>query len=370
MEIKVLWITNMPTIYRVHFFNELGKYCNLTVMFERYSATGVKNKWNNSLAKNFTPVFHRTIDIGREGAFGLDLLKVNYKEYDEVVVSSYSSPAEMLLLLKLKMQKIPYILEVDGGMIKTENTFKTELKKFLISGADLYFSSSNMTTKYLEYYGANKNNIVKYHFSSLFLSDIMEKVSTKEEKLIIKQNLGLRSCPMVLAVGQFIYRKGFDVLIRATAKMSTEIQVVIIGGEPTDEYKSLINELKLNNVMFISELPKEKLAEYYKASDVFVLPTREDIWGLVINEAAAKGLPIITTNNCIAGVEIIENGVNGYIVDVDDYESLTEKVEEIVNNVGISQRMSEENLIRIKSYTIENMAKEHYDMFCRRKNAN
>ena len=154
MSMSILWITNMPTIYRIHFFNELGKTCNLTVMFERYSASGVENKWKDSLAINFKAIFHKTIDVGREGAIGFDLLKVDYKHYDEVIISSYSSPAEMLALCKLKIQKIPYMLEVDGGIIKSESLWKKRLKTFLISGADFYFSSSDKTSEYLKYYRA------------------------------------------------------------------------------------------------------------------------------------------------------------------------------------------------------------------------
>ena len=53
------------------------------------------------------------------------------------------------------------------------------------------------------------------------------------------------------------------------------------------------------------------------ASDLFVLPTREDIWGLVINEAMSFGLPIITTRKCIAGTELITDGENGYLLEAD-----------------------------------------------------
>ena len=59
-------------------------------------------------------------------------------------------------------------------------------------------------------------------------------------------------------------------------------------------------------------------------------PTREDIWGLVINEALAAGLPVITTNRCGAGLELIKNNENGFLVNVEDIDELYEK---ILNNV-------------------------------------
>ena len=95
-------------------------------------------------------------------------------------------------------------------------------------------------------------------------------------------------------------------------------------------------------------------------SDIFVHPTREDIWGLVINEAMANGLPVITTNRCNAGLELISNGKNGYIIDVDNVEELQNA---IMNTLKYSCQMGTESLRTIKNYTIENMAREHMVYF-------
>ena len=78
------------------------------------------------------------------------------------------------------------------------------------------------------------------------------------------------------------------------------------------EYINYISEHQLTNVFFFDFMNKELLFKYYQISDLFVLPTREDIWGLVINEAMANGLPIITTDKCVAGKELIND--NGYII--------------------------------------------------------
>ena len=60
-------------------------------------------------------------------------------------------------------------------------------------------------------------------------------------------------------------------------------------------------ENDLTNVHFVGFKTKEQLEDYYRAADLFVLPTREDIWGLVVAEAMAYGLGVITTNRCNAG---------------------------------------------------------------------
>lgn len=85
-------------------------------------------------------------------------------------------------------------------------------------------------------------------------------------------------------------------------------------------------KLKLTNVHFIDFMPKKELADYYRAADIFVLPTREDIWGLVINEAMAYGLPVVTTEKCVAGVEMVCEGHNGYIVPVENTDALKKAI--------------------------------------------
>lgn len=164
---------------------------------------------------------------------------------------------------------------------------------------------------------------------------------------------------MVVAVGQFIYRKGFDVLLKAWKNCPADDELYIIGDKPTEDVLRLKALLNLKNVYFPGYKNKTELNQYYDAADLFVLPTREDIWGLVINEAMAHGLPVITTDRCVAGLELVQNGMNGYIVPADNSEVLSERINKILNDDNLRIKMSQESLRRICSYTIENMVNEH-----------
>jgi len=135
------------------------------------------------------------------------------------------------------------------------------------------------------------------------------------------------------------------------------IGVYIIGDNPTQEYLNLQKQFNLTNLYFIGFKIKEELKKYYMVANLFVLPTREDIWGLVINEAMAMGLPIITTDKCVAGLELVENGINGYIIPPENSEILTEKVNQIFNENY--KQMGQNSLNKIKNYTIGNMVKIH-----------
>ena len=166
---------------------------------------------------------------------------------------------------------------------------------------------------------------------------------------------------MVLAIGQMIHRKGFDVLLHATKDLDPDTGIYFVGGEAKEEYITLTKELGLQSVHFLGFQKKDVLAKYYKASDVFVLPTREDIWGLVINEAMAYGLPTITTDRCVAGLELIEDGINGYVVPVEDAAALAEKIKAVL--ASDLEAMGKAALEKVRPYTLENMAKTHAEIF-------
>ena len=87
--------------------------------------------------------------------------------------------------------------------------------------------------------------------------------------------------------------------------------------------------------------------------------TRVDTWGLVINEAMANGLPVITTKRCVAGVELIKDGENGYIIDVDDTEALVNKVLTLRDNEKLCRKMSFANTNKMQTNTVDNIVKGH-----------
>ncbi|MGN8697534.1 glycosyltransferase family 4 protein [Bacillota bacterium HCP3S3_F1_1] len=165
---------------------------------------------------------------------------------------------------------------------------------------------------------------------------------------------------VVLAVGQFVPRKGYDILLQAWKQCDQNNELWIIGGDAPSAYIELKNKLRLSNVYFIGFKCKEELMEYYKAADLFVHPTREDIWGLVINEALANGLPVVTTDRCVGGCELVQNGINGYIVPTGDSEKLSNAITKILEDDILRQKMSENSIKKIRNWTIEEMARRHY----------
>ena len=357
---KVLFISNIPAPYRIDFFNELGKFCDLTVLFEARRAAGIRFNWNEDQALHFQAIFLKDGEIDETHVNRQIFRYIKRGRYDRIVATSYGYYTETAALIAMICKGIPYDLEIDGGVVRPEeNRLKRLLKRCILRNAKTLYSSGEATDRVYLHYGAKAERIRRYPFTSLHQKDLRLSVPTDGEKAAAKDALGLRADKLILGVGQFIQRKGFDVLLSAAKALDPAWQIALIGGEPPKEYRQLVAEQGLENVRFLNFLSKERLAEWYLAADVFVLPTREDMWGLVINEAMANALPVVTTLSCNAGIELVADGENGYLVPAEDGTALTDRICRILADPALQSRMAKASLQRIQPYTIEKMAQVH-----------
>lgn len=359
---KVLFLTNYPSPYRVRFFDELAKYLDVTVLYtDRAAEQKDREKaWFIQGEGRFREaVLGKRLSV-RGANLCLEVLSWLKKPYDHILICGYSSPTNMLAMSYLKTRRIPFWMEVDGGLIREEGKIKYRFKKTLISMATDWLGTGKTVTEYLVHYGAEEKRVFIYPFSSLSEKDILPEPPGREEKKMLREKLGMTEEKVLLSVGQFIPRKGFDLLLQAAAKLPKTVGIYIVGGEPTEAYLQMRQALDLSNVHFVGFQSKDALAEYYRSADLFVFPTREDIWGLVVQEAMAYGLPVVTTDKCVAGLELIEPGLNGYLVPGENVPALRDAVERALS--GDLTSMGRAALETIRPYTIEAMAKFHGDL--------
>jgi glycosyltransferase involved in cell wall biosynthesis len=159
----------------------------------------------------------------------------------------------------------------------------------------------------------------------------------------------------ILQVGSLIYYKHPDITIKALHYLPKEIKLVLIGIGQTIMYRELASKLGLENrVLFLNNVAEEELASIYKACNVCVFPA-EQTWGLVVTEAMAAGKPVIISQK--AGVsEIIENNVNGIVIDDETPEILAAEIKKLIDNPTLALKMGE-NALR---YVRDNLSWERY----------
>lgn len=366
---NIVFSTNLPSPYRVDFFNELGKYCNLTVLYERKNSAERDEKWIGEQAQNFKEIYLNLKPVGTDCSKGKALRNyIKTAQFDVLVFTNYVSPATMDAIMYCRFKGIPYYIEYDGGFNKKDRFFKRILKKVLLCGARGHLTTADEHKKYLISLGIKTDKIYKYPFTSVKEEDVRKAgVIPNDIKKFYRKKLGIAEEKVVLSVGRFSYEngygKGYDVLLNVSSILDKEIGIYIVGDEPTEEFIRKKDENALSNVHFIGFKNKQDLAEYYAAADLFILLSRGDVWGLVINEAMTFGLPIITTPLCIAGTELVKEMKNGFLVNVDNISEISEKITFILNNDEIKQSFSKASFTMIRDYTIENMAATQAGIF-------
>lgn len=351
MKLKILAFADFPSPYRVEVFKGLSKKYDMFIVFDKMSDQNRNSQWfcQNTGLNSISLL----TDEGKK-RFRKELRQL--RKYDLVIAYDYHIKNAIILETQCIVSRVPYIMNLDGAFIR-KNVIKNFVKRLLIRHAAGYFASGSHAVQYFEFFGAKKDKIFTHPFTSLHKEDILENLISSQDKIAYRKKLGLSEKKMVLSIGQFINRKGFDILLSAwSARLDEKAQLVIIGGgEEEDNYKKIIQSKKLKNVSLIGFQGREKIFEYYKAANLFVLPTREDIWGLVINEAMACGLPIISTNMCLAALELLDNEC---IVEVGNIHELESRMELFLQD-SVAIQQGDKNLHKIRSYTYENVVEAH-----------
>ena len=111
--------------------------------------------------------------------------------------------------------------------------------------------------------------------------------------------------------------KGVDVLVRAFDGVPGEL--VLVGDGPDRER---VAALAGEHVRLLGRVEHDELVRWYAAADAYVMPSRSETWGMAMQEAAAAGLPLVATEAPGAGYDLIEEGVNGFRVQVEDANAL------------------------------------------------
>ena len=143
-------------------------------------------------------------------------------------------------------------------------------------------------------------------------------------------------------------------------KNSKDWGLIIVGDGPQkEELLKLVNNLELkNDVFFIGAKSWKEVVDFYTISDVFILPSISEPWGLVVNEAMICGLPVIVSKRCGSYWDLVKEGINGFGFDPFNQKELEGIMLKFINNEVDMKKMGEESRNIIKDYTPENAAKQ------------
>lgn len=353
---KVLIVFNHPAPYKVRLFNELSKYCDLHVSFERDKNKDRSASFYNENLFDFKTIKINGLKLGKENIVSCGVKNhIKNNKYDLIIMNGYSQFAEIKAIRYMQKHSVPYVLFINGGIIKDkECSCKRKLKSKLISNASMYLSPDEESNKYLVYYGAGKEKIFNYPYSTIYKNEILAKPISDKEKQVIRNKYGLEGKRVFVSAGQLIKRKNYELLINSWKDMPSDHHLYIFGdGKERHKYEKIIAENELNNVHLQGFLPRNELLKVFSISDMFLFPSSEDIYGHVINEALSQGLPVISNYNVNSAKALIDKS-NGALTKDFSAKNILSLTDSVLKQYSFNDcvKTAHQNTIEINSQVI------------------
>lgn len=358
--VKILFLHNIPSPYRIPLFNELQKRAGYNFLFIFLSRSHKERKWSSpdllNLNHDFLPGI--TIEIGPIiFTINLKIIKLLLKrKYDVVILSGISDITSMMAACLCKIKRVKVLVYSEG----TEDGQSTLGKllgpweSFWLKRMDGMILPGSSSKQFYKNRGIKDERIFIAPDAVDNEHYISEMDKLANAKAAIKKYYGIEGSVTLLFVGQLIRRKGVDTLIQAYYRAKAErsdLRLMIVGDGPEKgTLEKYCEEQEIRDVHFLGWIDEEKKSQAYIVADVFVLPTRSDVWGLVINEAMCFKLPIIASTKAGASQDLVIDGVNGYRVPPDNVAMLKEAILKTIVNRDRVLNMGQESFRRVTQF--------------------
>jgi glycosyltransferase involved in cell wall biosynthesis len=315
---RVTVVSPEPTPYRAPLFDLIAGREDIDLMVIYAARTVAGRTWSVQLE-------HRAVFLTGPRLPGLGrILRHDYpvtpsifKELrsarpDVVVVSGWSTFASQAAIAWCRARRVPYVLLVEshdlGPRAGWRRAVKGAVVPRLVRPAAAVLVVGSAARDSVVAHGATPERV------RVFANTVdVARWSERAARLEARPHEGV----VVLSVGRAVPEKAFDVLRSACERVGVRLELVV-GGVSEDE-----------------------LAQRYVDADVFALLSRNETWGVVVNEAAASGLPLVLSDRVGAAHDLLRDGENGFLVPADDVEAAADALSRLAADPELRRRMSE-----------------------------
>lgn len=364
----------MPTPYQLDFFDALKDYFDLRVIY--FTSRESDRQWDLS-AKD--PGY--TIQVLKNNRFALLVQKkftsfhfsnqirslLHKDEADLVLVNgTYWSP-NVLLALYISYKRKKKVAFWSEPVFPVNNRLLFFIKKVMLLPVLKYthflLAIGKQAEQGYKRYGYNKPIYnIPYNINHR-LFEIKNLDQDIFQKLLLKYKA--KSEVILLSSGSLISRKGMDTVVKAFLQLPENVnaRLLIIGdGEEKSALQTLINGN--DRIELLGFQQKEMIPYWFNLADMFVFASRYDGWGLVINEAAAAGISIISSTAVGASADKLTNQLNGILLDAENVNGFTEAMQNLISDKEMRNKLVNNNQNVRTELSSEFNAKKLYDIYC------
>jgi glycosyltransferase involved in cell wall biosynthesis len=282
----------------------------------------------------------------------------------DVLVSLYAEPSFVAgwALAKSRGVKTSFRVLKTFDRWVSRHPAKDTIKRFLFAHVDAIETPGVDGKEFAVRWGASEERI----FLATHTVDIPHfqtgASAARPLRARLRKELGLSGTTFIY-VGRLWWGKGIIYLLHAFERVQRqsieEVSLLLLGdGEEENKLRQACSERGIRNVVLAGFKQKPDLPRYYALADVFVFPTLGDPYGLVVDEAMACSLPIISTSAAGEIRDRIEEGLNGYIVPPEDSVALAECMMRFVNKPALCKKMGMISEEKIAGHTPERWAED------------
>ena len=296
-------------------------------------------------------------------------------------------------LLKAELMRIRPDITI--SMLRREINFLTDIPDGSKKIGELHVNRANYRN-----FEANDSNGLKRLFAKFWMKSLVGKLKRLDQLVVltdkskaswpelsnvtvipdpitieVKSDERGKCSKRVVTIGRYAYQKGYDLLLQAWAEVEPRItQIVtekgseewtldIYGQGDQTNYRQLMTELGIDANRCHLNGPVEDVVKVYQDSSIFVLSSRFEGFGMVLVEAMACGLPVVSFD-CPAGPdEIITDGVDGLLVPSGDVHALAEKLMALMSDESLRIRLGQQTLLTAQRYDMATLANQWKALF-------
>lgn len=371
-------LNSHPVQYFVPMYRRLALETNLYIKVYYCSRQGMNAytdpgfgqqiRWDMNLTDGYHHEFlnniRRTDVVG--GFFSLinpGIISELYRErFDALWVHGHNYATCMMAMVAAKVMGIPILMRCETHLLKQTSRLKSLIRRPVMSlfyrncAACLAIGTRN--TDFYRYHGVpeEKIKLVPYTVDNSYFGSEVERY--RNERASLCNEFGhLPDVPVILYASKLTPRKNPMHLLQAYHRLrqkGIDAALIFVGsGSEDTSLKTYARQHNLDNVYFLGFVNQSQLPKVYAVADIFVLPSVDEPWGLIINEVMCAGLPVIASAEIGAVPDLVHDGENGFTFEAGDIDMLQSHLETLCRDRLLRERMGKASREIISQWSYE-----------------
>lgn len=375
--VRITWIARSFLDYRIPVFKALDELAGqkLKIVFsEDYVPGRIRKKIEQAIGQRAIGLSGEW-RVGADDRHGMANSRLSLRFHPGLFNTIRKSKPDILIadgFFKWTLAAIPYkLIHSVPLIICYERTFHTErnaqwfrtyYRRAITRLTDALCCNGQLCGEYSQWLGMDPVHITYGHMAA-DTEELVHKASTISSSEIedLRRKWNIHGIG-ILYLGSLSVRKGVRELIQRWTlfekKHLGEATLILVGdGDLSDELKTMCGKRNLTGVRFIGSVNYDNISKYYTAADVFIMPTLEDNWSLVVPEAMACGLPILCSKYNGCWPELVHDEINGWVFDPLKPDDILRVLKSCIEHREELKSMGEKSRQIVSYFSPENAAK-------------